>query len=162
MIWIDFVITGLALLCVLMGAWRGFSHEIFAIFSWISAITIGLNFDKDFVRFAPSIGDKPATQLAGSFIALCLISLALAAAIGFLLKQGNDKSVGFFSRLGGLIMGGVRSLITITILVMLAGLTSLPKDPWWQESKLLPPFQLLAVGLRDHVSSGIAGYINYR
>jgi len=162
MIWVDFVITGLAITCALTGLWRGFSSEVFAIFSWMVAVSVSLNFDKDFVRFVPATGDHPATRIAGAFIALLLITLVIGAAIGLLLGlQRNSQSIGFFSRIGGMLMSVVRSVIIITILIMLAGLTPLPKDAWWQESKLLPPFQLLAVGLRDHVPSGIAEYVKY-
>jgi len=163
MIWIDFVIAGLTVICAIIGLWRGFGSEVFAIMNWIIAVSVALSFDKDFVRFVPVIGEHPATRIAGAFVGLLMITLALGAVIGFLLEnQENQSGVGFFSRLGGMMMSVVRSVILITVLVILAGLTALPKDSWWQESKLLPPFQLLAVGLRDHVPSGIAEYVNYR
>lgn len=163
MIWIDFVILGIVIIGVIVGIWRGFSAESFAIFTWLIALSVSLNFDKDFVRFMPMIsGDNPAVKSAGAFIALLMITLVVAAMIGFLLGTfGSGHRVGFFSRLGGMIMSFVRSVILITVLVMLAGTTALPKDSWWQESKLLSPFQLLAVGLRDHVPSGIAEYVKY-
>jgi len=36
----------------------------------------------------------------------------------------------------------------------------LPDDLWWKESKLLPPFQLCAIWLRDHIPSGLAEYVH--
>ena len=53
-------------------------------------------------------------------------------------------------------------MFVVLVLVMLAGLTSLPNDLWWKESKLLPPFQISAIWLRDHIPSGLAEYIHYR
>ncbi len=56
-------------------------------------------------------------------------------------------------RFGGMIFGAVRGMVVVTVVVILAGLTPLPKDSWWTESTVIPPFQLLAVWLRDHLSS---------
>lgn len=163
MIWIDFVISSLAVICVITGLLRGFGGEVFASLNWLASMTVALNFDRHFVRFMPTINDHPAARMAGSFVALMLITLALGTLIGILLGVlANGRGVSFFARLGGMLIGAVRSVIVITVLVMVAGVTALPKDSWWHESKLLPPFQLLAVGLRDHVPSGITEYVNYR
>jgi membrane protein required for colicin V production len=163
MIWVDFVVACLVLICVISGLLRGFSGEVFACVNWVLATSVALNFDKNFVKFMPIISEHPATRMASAFIALLLITLALGTVIGILLGTlANGFGVSIFSRLNGMVIGAVRSLIVITVLVMLAGVTSLPKDAWWHESKLLPIFQLLAVGLRDHTSSGIRQYVNYR
>jgi membrane protein required for colicin V production len=60
-----------------------------------------------------------------------------------------------------MIFGIARGLVVVSITVMLAGLTPLPEDSWWKESMLIPPFQSLAVWLRDQIPSGLAGYVNY-
>ena len=65
-------------------------------------------------------------------------------------------------RFGGMVFGVFRGMTLVTVIVILAGLTPLPKDSWWMKSTLIPPFQLLAVWLRDHVSLGMAEYIKYR
>jgi membrane protein required for colicin V production len=74
----------------------------------------------------------------------------------------KNTKLTFMGRLGGMVLGGVRGAILVTVVVILAGLTPLPKDSWWTESTVLPPFQILAVWLRDHISSDMAKYINYR
>jgi membrane protein required for colicin V production len=68
----------------------------------------------------------------------------------------------FTERLGGMIIGVFRGMVIVVVLVMLAGLTALPNDLWWKESKLLPPFQIGAIWLRDHIPSGLAEYVHYR
>lgn len=162
MIWVDFFIIGLTIICVITGLFRGFGGEVFASLNWVVAVFVALSFDKYFVRFVPEIYSHPTAQIAAAFIALLLMTLALGAVIGVLLGAlASNVGVSFFARLGGMTVGVFRSMIIIIILVMLTGLTSLPNDSWWQESKLLPPFQLLAVGLRDHVPSGIAEYVKY-
>jgi len=68
----------------------------------------------------------------------------------------------FTDCLGGMILGVLHGMVAVVVLVMLVGLTSLPDDAWWKESKLLPPFQICAIWLRDHIPSGMAEYVHYR
>ena len=65
-------------------------------------------------------------------------------------------------RLSGMIFGGLLGLFIVMLLVMLTGLSSLPDEPCWKESKLLPPYQMAAIWLHDYIPSGIAEYIHYR
>ncbi len=120
-------------------------------------------FSREFSFFLESTIRYPAVRIAASFMALCAITLSLGGFIGFLLNILAKKTgLTFMERFGGMIFGVVRGLIVVTVVVILAGLTPLPKDSWWTESTLIPPFQLLATWLRDHFSPGMAEYISYR
>jgi membrane protein required for colicin V production len=94
---------------------------------------------------------------------LFVMTLVLGGLISFLLGVlVNKTGLTGTDRFAGMIFGIVRGMVVVSILVMLAGLTPLPEDSWWKESKLIPPFQSLALWLRDHIPSGLAGYIKYR
>ncbi|MGZ5001550.1 MAG: CvpA family protein, partial [Methylomonas sp.] len=91
------------------------------------------------------------------------ITLAVGGLIGFLVSLvSKNKQPTFMRRFGGMVIGAIRGLLVVTLVVLLAGFTPLPKDAWWAESMLIPPFQLCAIWLRDHISSGMAEYIGYR
>ena len=64
-------------------------------------------------------------------------------------------------RFAGMLFGIIRGMVVVAVCVMLAGLTPLPEDSWWKESVLIPPFQSLAMWLREQIPSGVAGYVNY-
>ena len=49
----------------------------------------------------------------------------------------------------------------LAVLVLLAGLTALPQDSWWQESQLLGYFQDFAVWIHDLVPEGMLDDISY-
>jgi membrane protein required for colicin V production len=65
-------------------------------------------------------------------------------------------------RLGGMVFGVAHGLIVVIVLVMLSGLTALPGELWWQESKLIPSLQSFSIWLRDTVPSDMTDYIRYR
>lgn len=164
MIWVDFVIIGLVSIYLITGLMRGFGKEVFSLVFWILGVWVGLNFSREFSRFLePTIGYPPA-RIAASFACLFVITLVLGALIGFLLGDEvvNKSGLTFSDRFLGLIFGCIRGLVVVAVMIMLAGLTPLPEDSWWKESQFIPPFQSLALWLRDHNPSGMAGYINYR
>ncbi|MDO9268204.1 MAG: CvpA family protein [Methylobacter sp.] len=163
MIWIDFTLIGLVFISFVIGLLRGFTKEVFSLVFWMLAVWVSLMFSRDFSGFLESAISHPAARMVASFAALFAITLSLGGLIGFLLSVLAKKTgLTFMDRFGGMIFGIVRGLIVVTVVVILAGLTPLPKDSWWTESTLIPPFQLLAVWLRDHLSSGMAEYISYR
>ena len=163
MIWIDFTLIGLVFVCFVIGLLRGFSKEFFSLAFWILASWVSLNFSREFSIFLEQLISHPVARIFASFAALFVITLSFGGLIGFLLSV-LTKTTGltFMERFGGMIFGLVRGMVVVTVVVMLAGFTPLPKDSWWAESTLIPPFQALAVWLRDHISSGMAEYISYR
>lgn len=163
MIWIDFTLIGLIFIFFVSGLLRGFTKEVFSLVFWMLAIWVSLMFSREFSGFLESTVSHPSARMVASFVALFAITLSLGGLIGFLLSVLAKKTgLTFMDRFGGMVFGVVRGMIVVTVVVILAGLTPLPKDSWWTESTLLPPFQLLAVWLRDHLSSGMAEYISYR
>ena len=67
---------------------------------------------------------------------------------------GTDKML-------GVVFGIARGAVIVAILVLLAGLTPVPQDPWWQDSMFLGYFEELAMWMRDFLPSGIANNITY-
>ncbi|MFA6163701.1 MAG: CvpA family protein [Methylobacter sp.] len=163
MIWIDFAIIGLISISLITGLLNGFIKEVFSLGFWLLAVGVGLSFSRDLSGFLVSVISSPAARIAASFVILFVVTLTLGGLISFLLGALVKKTgLTFSDRLGGLIVGVARGMVVVTVVVVLAGFTSLPKDAWWTESKLIPPFQLLAVWLRDHIPSGMAEFVNYR
>jgi len=163
MIWIDFAIIGMVFISLVIGLLRGFIKEAFSLVTWILAIWVGLSFSREFSRFLEQSISYPSARIAASFAILFVMTLVLGGMISFLLGVlVNKTGLTGTDRFIGMIFGVARGMVVVSIIIMLAGLTPLPEDSWWKESKLIPPFQTLAIWLRDHVPSGVAGYINYR
>lgn len=163
MIWIDYVIIGLVFIAFITGFLRGFSLEFFSLVFWLLAIGVGLSFSREFSVFLESIISNPLPKIAASFLLLFLITLIVGSLIRVLLGESIKKTtLTFTDRLGGMIFGALHGMVVVVVLVMLAGLTPLPDDLWWKESKLLPSFQTCVIWSRDHIPSGLAEYIHYR
>jgi membrane protein required for colicin V production len=163
MIWIDFVIIGIVFIYMIKGLFRGFNLEFFILIFWLTATAVGLSFSREFSVFLDHAISNPVAKIAASFTILFLITLIIGSLIRILLGTLiNKPKLTFLEFLGGMILGVAHGMFLVVILILLAGLTPLPEDSWWKESTLLPPFQIGALWLRDHIPSALAEHIHYR
>lgn len=163
MIWIDYAILGLIAISLVIGLIRGFVKEAFSLAMWVVAIWVGLTFSREFSVFLESMITLPSARIAAAFAILFFITLILGGMIGFLLGELVKKTgLTGSDRFAGMLFGIARGAVVVSVCVMLAGLTPLPEDRWWKESVLIPPFQALAMWLRDHIPAGVAGYVHYQ
>lgn len=163
MIWVDYIILGLIGVSAVIGLIRGFVREVFSLVTWVVAIWIGLTFSREFSPYLESVISLPSARMAVSFALLFIVTLILGSLMGYLLAQLVSKTgLTGSDRFVGLIFGIARGMLVVAVLVLLAGLTPLPGDPWWRDSQLIEPFQSLAVWLRDKIPAGIAGQVMYR
>lgn len=162
MIWIDYVIAGLVLIAFIVGFLRGFKLEVFSLVLWLLSIVVGLSFSREFSVFLESSISNSLPKITASFTLLFLITQIVGSLIRMLLGKLIKKTeFTIMARLGGMLFGILHGMVVVVLLVMLAGLTSLPDDFWWKESRLLPPFQICAIWIRDHIPSALAEYIHY-
>jgi len=162
LIWIDFVILALVGISAIIGLLRGFVLEIFSVATWLVAIWVGLSFSREFASYLEPLISLPSARMAASFAVLFFVTLILGGILGSLLSQIISKTgLTGTDRFAGLLFGIGRGMLVVSVLVMLAGLTPLPEDPWWRESQLIEPFQNLALWLQSKIPAGMAGYIAY-
>jgi membrane protein required for colicin V production len=162
MIWVDYVIVGIVGLSAVISLVRGFVREAISLVTWIAAFWIALLFFRDLaVHLEPWI-EVQSLRLGAAFAILLLLSLLLGGVLGYLMGQLVDKTgLSGTDRLIGVLFGLARGAVLVAILVLLAGLTPFPDDPWWQSSRLIPYFQQLAVWLQSLLPPDIAGKFSY-
>ncbi len=158
--WADYAILAVLALSVLMGLWRGFIGEVLALACWILAFWTAWTFGPALAdRFSASISTPSVRVLLGYVI--CFVTVLIAGAIvGFLMRklvQGSGLSGS--DRLLGMVFGLVRGFALVTLVVLLMGFTPFRRDPWWNQSRLLPDFEIGARWLGDRLPAEVAKYI---
>lgn len=162
MIWIDFAIIGIILISAFISLIRGFVREALSLVAWVVSFWIALTFAGGFAElFLQSIDDKTFRVVVG-FGILFVTSLILFAVVNYFAVQlvhrtglsGTDRFI-------GVVFGVLRGTLIIAVLVMLAGLSSMPKEVWWKESMLLSQFEGIAVWLSQFLPTNIASSFKY-
>ncbi len=162
MIWVDYVIIGIIALSSVMSLVRGFVREALSLALWILAFWVAFSFFRDLaVHLEPHIS-VPSARFGTAFAILFLTTLILGALVNFLIAQLVQKTgLSGTDRLLGVLFGAARGVVLVAIMVLLAGLTALPSDAWWQRSQLIPYFQELAMLLRGWLPHDIASNFTY-
>ena len=104
----------------------------------------------------------PSVRLILAFGGLFLATLFVGGVLNILLGQLVLRSgLTVTDRMIGVVFGFLRGVAVMVVLVLLAGLTPLPEDPWWEESQFLPYFQNLALWLRDFFPADYDRYFTF-
>ncbi|RCX32171.1 CvpA family protein [Thioalbus denitrificans] len=158
--WVDFVILGILLVSTLISLVRGFAREALSLLVWAAAFWVAITYSESLEALFVDHINTPSVRLALAFFALFLATLVAGGLVNFLIGQLVDKTgLSGTDRVLGMVFGAARGVAVVALLVLLAGLTPLPQDPWWQDSMLLPHFQMLAIWIREFLPPDIGGNI---
>jgi membrane protein required for colicin V production len=162
LIWVDFVILGVIAISALLSLLRGFIREAFSLAVWVLAFWVSWTFFRDLSLRMEGFIHTPSVRLGVAFAILMILSLTVGGLINYLVIRlikstglsGSDRFIGMF-------FGIARGVVLMAVLVLLAGLTPLPRDPWWNDSVLIPYFQELAIWLRDLLPPEVADHFQF-
>jgi len=158
----DFIVLGIIFISIIISLMRGFVKEALSLTGWLVSLWVAMTFSSGMAElFGNSIKD-PTLRLLAAFVSLFVLSLIIGAIINFFAIQfvqrvgltGVDRTI-------GAVFGFLRGILLVTIIVMLLGLTTLPKESWWDESFFMFRFEVIATWLKDLLPSDIARYFNY-
>lgn len=153
MIWVDIVIPGIIAISALFSLMRGFVREALSLLGWLAAFWVALTFAKEFADLLLTGISAPSVRVVVSFTILFVVTLVITALINRLAGSLVSKTgLTGTDRMIGMIFGIARGVVVVSVLVLLAGMTTMPQDPWWQQSVLIDVFQKLALWLRYTVA----------
>jgi membrane protein required for colicin V production len=162
MLWIDYAIAVLLTFFLLLGLLRGAALEARSLACWLIASAIGWYFADDYTRVIHSALPNPKAQIAAAFAILFVLTLTLSTLVFFIQNFKKKRTYpSLFGHFAGLPMALLRGLLFINLIVIFAGLTPLPRDNWWHESKLLPHFQNASIWLKTRFPSGFSDFLHY-
>lgn len=162
MAWLDIFILGVVLLSALISLVRGFVREAFSLAVWVLAFWVSWSFFRDLEAPLQTWIGSPTARLGIAFAVLMIATLLIGGMVNYLIIQLVEKTgMSGTDRLIGMIFGAARGVLLVAVLVLLAGLTPLPKEGWWLESTLVSYFQELSFWLRDLLPPEFADHFRY-
>lgn len=162
MIWVDYAILAIVLVSAFVSLLRGFVREALSLVGWVLAFWVALRFSPHLSGVLGTTIAEPTLRAFAAFLALFIATLIVTGVINYFAAQlvqrtgltGTDRMV-------GVLFGILRGSLLIGVLVLLAGLSAVPQDPWWRESVLLPHFQAMALWLRALLPNDVAANFVY-
>lgn len=145
MVYVDYAVLGIVVLSILVGALRGFIKEVFSLAVWAAAFLIAFQYSGALALQLENHIELPSARTSMAFAGLFLVVLLIGGLITFLIGKLVEKTgLSGTDRLLGGLFGAIRGLILILVLMLVAGLTPVPQDPWWQQSRTIQSLMPLA------------------
>jgi membrane protein required for colicin V production len=140
--WTDYAIIGVILVSTLISLMRGFVREALSLVTWGVAIWIGIRFSGQLSDLLARYISTPSLRLIASFGVLFVLALILGSLVNFLLSELISRTgLSGTDRLLGMLFGVARGVLLVSIMLLLAGMTTFSQDDWWKSSIFIPHFQ---------------------
>ena len=134
MTWLDYTVIAVLAVSIAWGAWRGLVHEVFSLAGWIMAFLAGNLFAAPLSELLPA-AMRPELRVVVAFVVIFVATLVVAALMAALITKFVKVSVlHSLNRWLGALFGLLRGLLIVIVLAMIAGMTSLPRQPAWTQS----------------------------
>ncbi len=152
----DYAVLGIITVSVLVGFIRGFIKEAFSLAVWATAFLIAFQYSGALALQLESHIELPSARTAlafsGIFVGVLLVGGLVTFMVGMLVEKTGLSGT---DRLLGGVFGSIRGLFLVIAMLLVAGLTPVPQDPWWQSSRsiqsLLPLAEWSAQFLPDYI-----------
>jgi len=162
MTWFDYGVLAVLGLSAVIGIWRGLLREVFALAAWIAATVVAVLFAGEAAALLPA---NFATPLVRSVIAVAVLFVAvlMAVSLGGLLASRLARAVGLTlaDRTLGAVFGVARGALILLVLVLAAGLTALPGEPFWRQAKLSAPLETAAIAVKPYLPREVAERVRF-
>ncbi len=140
--WVDYAILAVIAISVLISLVRGFVREVLSILVWVGAIWLGIRFSAPWSGVLEPYIASPAIRVGVAFVTIFVLTLLLGAVLNYLAGQlvgktglsGTDRAI-------GVVFGAARGLLLVALVVLLLGLTAIPRESWWRESIIVAQIQ---------------------
>ena len=156
--WADYLIVAIIGVSALLSILRGFVREAFALCGWIAGGWLALTFGPAGAQLLQGHVAVPSLRYAIAGLVLFFSALLVAALIAHFFSAVVGKTgLSGTDRTLGMIFGIARGGVIVTVVVLLAHLTPLPEDPWWNEAVFIEPFERAAFELERFLPPELSG-----
>ena len=158
----DIAIIAVVVLSALFAFVRGIVREMIALATWVIGFIAAINYAGTVAGLFDWLHVAPVAKQALAF-GLILILVMIAGAILARSLAGVIRAIGlgFMDRLLGAIFGVARGLIVVVVFALVAGVTALPKQDWWQNSALGLPLADAALSLKPYLPRAWADKLDF-
>ena len=158
--WFDFAIMAILLASLALGVWRGLVYEVLSLAGWPVAFVLSRLYAAEIVPLMPLMQETMRLALAYAvvFIAALIVWGMLAWLFSRLVKA---VGLGWLDRAMGALFGALRGVLVILALVWLAGLTSIPEQPFWRGAQTSRTAENAALLTKAWLPDSIAQRIRY-
>lgn len=158
----DYAVLLIVGVSILVSVMRGLVREALALAGWVAAFWVAIEYSVPLSPFLPDAVPNETLRLLAAFVALFLSTLLIASLVTIAMAElVKTLGLGTVDRGLGAFFGLVRGLLIVLVLVLVAGLTPLPRHGFWHNAMLSAPFEAFVVEVKPWLPPQMAARISY-
>ncbi|MFJ3484379.1 CvpA family protein [Pseudomonas sp. NPDC090202] len=142
---VDWAIIAIVAISALISLKRGFVKEALSLLTWIIAGAVAWMFGGSLSQYLVNYIETPSARVIAGCSILFVATLLVGAMVNFLIGElirvtglsGTDRFL-------GMVFGAARGGLLVVVAAGLLSLGPVQQDQWWQQSRLLPQFVMVA------------------
>lgn len=131
----DFVLLAILAISIVLGLLRGLLKEVLSLVAYASAFLAA-------IWWGPTVSEWLTQWISQPFVSMTLAYLGVFIVVLLSIGVINMTLAALLNKTGltpadhglGAIFGLVRGVLFVLVLVVLAGYTPLPEEPWWKNA----------------------------
>ena len=155
MVVIDYILLAALLVSIGIGFFRGFFREALSLLNWGLALWVAWRFSGAVDPLLASVSSPVLKLWLGRvllFVAVLLAGALLSRLVVMLVHKsglsGTDRAL-------GMVFGAARGVLVIGILVIVFQMLEMDREPWWEDSIIVPRTAELTESLRGYLDAGL-------
>lgn len=159
----DIIILSIIGLPAIIGVFYGFLNILFSLLSWGVAFGMSMKLLPYSEPLLVSFIDSDIFRMIAAFVLSFIISLMILSLISyFIVKLLGRAGLTAADRLLGLLFGMTLGSLIVAVIIFLGGFTLMPQESWWQQSKLVDPFERISIWCSRFLPEGIVESHSYQ
>ncbi len=131
----DFVLLAILAISVVLGLLRGLLKEVLSLVAYASAFLAAIWWGPTVSEWLTQWISQPFVSMALSYLGVFIVVLLAIGVINMTLASLLSKTGLTPADHGlGAMFGLLRGVLFVLVLVILAGYTPLPEEPWWKNA----------------------------
>lgn len=158
---VDWILLGVLVFSMALGAWRGLVYEVLSVLGWAVAFYAAQWFAPQVSVMLPIKSASDPVRFAAAFVIVFIAAIFAAGLLAFLIKK-LVEAIGLrpVDRTLGAAFGIVRGIILLLAATVVMNMTSLRNSDWWQESKGAVALTAALKGLKPVLPEQFAKYLD--
>ena len=157
---VDWILLGVLVFSMLLGAWRGLVYEVLSVLGWVVSFFVAQWFAPDLATRLPVQSASDPVRYAAAFVLIFIATVFAAGLLAFIFKK-LVAAIGLapVDRLLGAAFGVLRGMILLLAATVVIDMTALKTSSWWQESKGAPVLAATLKALKPVLPEKFAKYL---
>ncbi|MGH8848639.1 MAG: CvpA family protein [Polaromonas sp.] len=158
---VDWILLGVLLFSMALGAWRGLVYEVLSVLGWVVSFFAAQWLAPQVAARLPLQSASEPVRYAAAFVLVFIAAVFAAGLLAFLLKKLVD-AIGLrpVDRTLGAAFGLLRGVILLLAATVVMDMTALKSSDWWRESKGAAVLTATLKGLKPVLPAQFARYLD--